>query len=140
MIEPATLERGMAVVPLARSESCPGLPPARVLQMALEASTRSWVLILRGAPVMVYGILTRSFMSAEAHLWAIVSDEVENCKLEFAKASKKIVEGLMQKYSVLEVVTVPEYEVANRWVRWLGFSEVEPRPDAPQYRRYVRES
>lgn len=137
-VEVASVQHGIAMSARVRLSSCPGVHPVKAVCEAIEVSTNAWTLFLYGVPVMVWGVSSSSYFSSHGFLWAIISDEVENHKLLFARVSRRLFMDLRYKYKTMETVTDATYELANRWVTWLGFREVPS--SFPGFRRYELEN
>lgn len=71
-------------------------------------------------PVVIYGV-TPSYIEGWGHPWLLASDEIYQCRLAFLRHCKKELENLWQSYSCLHNFTHVDNDLAQAWLRWLGF-------------------
>jgi hypothetical protein len=99
-------------------------PPALGLDKLRRKSREAWAAYADGDLVAIYGLLTRTILSDEAHPWLVASGEVERPEVRraFARRSKAEAGRLLQGFEVYSNFCDVENEAVIRWLRWLGFT------------------
>jgi hypothetical protein len=72
-------------------------------------------------PVAVWGYRRKTYLGGTAEVWLFSARAVEDCRVAFAKESRRIVAMLLEKFEVLEVLVHRDYRRAFNWLGWLGF-------------------
>lgn len=119
-----------------RVESTHGGSVDEVLKSMYDGSQRSWVCLLDGEPVILWGVAGASFFSEHVYLWTILSENIKKAPVGIARLSKKVIADLLEQFPLLELSVNPAHPLAGCWAEWLGFKEVPSEiPGLKQYRR-----
>ncbi len=88
-------------------------------QVSHRSLEGAWTLLIDNEVVAVMGIAT--FWSGVGHVWAMVTDEVEKCPLEFTKLARKLLKKEMADSGHHRVhAMIGENYRSLRWARLCG--------------------
>lgn len=92
----------------------------------MTMSDRTYVGIVDGEIVCVWGVLRQSLLSTRGYLWLLTTEKAEEHKFLLIRWSQRIIENLLKRYSALIGECVIEDERARRWMRFLGATFSHP--------------
>lgn len=96
-----------------------------------------------GVPVCIFGVKPPSMLGTVAVPWLIGTDDIPLHSRTFLRESKKFVEGLKERFPVMENYVDARNVEAVRWLQWVGFSVYYPKPYGPDnlpFHRFVMEA
>ena len=112
-----------------------GMTPMEAITRSIEASLDSWSVWDGNRLVMVCGYMPQGFIGSTVRAWCLTTMEVYNMKVWFARASRRFVTTLLDRYTAVEVYVWNRHELAIKWLKWLGFSYKESDGDFPRYEK-----
>lgn len=136
-IRPATADDVTFLAPRLRAAdrfevlASTGLDPARSLQLAFELSDQVWTGTADGVPGAMFGVSSMDPLTGAGVPWLLGSDLVEENAIAFLRASRRIVDGMRQEYTLLENYVDARNVASIGWLQWLGFDIHEQAPFGP---------
>ena len=107
-----------------------GLEPGEALAVSVAVSDEVSVITIDGKIVGLFGLAELTGILEGAAPWMLATDalfSIEGVKGLFAKRSKDVIEGMLEKYSLLSNFVAVQNTKAVSWLEWLGFSFREKR-------------
>lgn len=101
-----------------------GVDPIDVLRYTFERGSPMQIALVEGRPLAMWGVEWKSLLSVPS-LWMITTDEVQRNPIAFLRESRRVVKEWGETYGSLEGMVDSDFETSLRWLRWLGFHEVE---------------
>lgn len=101
-----------------------GVDPMVVLRYTFDRGSPMQIALVDGKPIAMWGIEWKTLLSA-ASLWMITTDEVRKNPIGFLRESRRVVREWSEIYGTLEGLVDSDFDTSIRWLRWLGFREVE---------------
>lgn len=89
---------------------------------------RAWAGFVDDEPVCLFGVRTTSLLGREGVPWMLGTDAVERYQVPFLRQCRPIVAGWRSEYDSLVNWVDERNTVAQRWLRWLGFTLDAPAP------------
>lgn len=130
----ATAEHAHALAPRMRLEDareCQALGfsgPLDALVSSLEASVEAWALYLGGELAALYGVADpqpESILGGPGPrgvVWALTGEACSRYPLAFVRASREMLDDLLQRWGSLHNAVDTRYRGALRWLDALGFA------------------
>lgn len=92
----------------------------------MTMSDRTYVGIVDGEIVCIWGVLRQSMLSDRGYLWLIVTEASEDHKFLIIRYSQRIITELLKRYHVLWGECKTSDSRARKWMRLLGASFSQP--------------
>lgn len=86
----------------------------------MTMSDRTYVGLVDGEIVCVWGVMRQSLMSDRGYLWMITAAAAEEHKFLIIRYSQRIIENLLKRYRVLIGECAVGNSQARKWMRLLG--------------------
>lgn len=97
--------------------------PLQALRDSFEMSLEVWTVVVHNKPGLMFGVGPGNV------IWMLGTPVAEErYPIEFARESRRLLNMLLGKYSMLHNYTSADNEVALRWLRWLGFTVMMDAP------------
>jgi hypothetical protein len=144
---PGTLAHAQALGPLLREGDVEegralGLEPQEALLASFRGSEVSWASLFDGEVAALCGVVpyrrTALGDSGEGLLWALSGRAVDRHPKAYLRASRAVLDALLERYSLLTNVIDARYTGALRWARWLGCEVGPPQPFGPRGAPFCR--
>jgi hypothetical protein len=125
----ARMEDGLAILRNLRSQERKtidklGLDPVAVLAKALANQFPSFTVFVDGVPAAIFGGHSETLVG-ECRLWMLTTPLIEAHQIPLLRASRKFVQWMFNNYGPVVGMVDSEFEKSRRWLRWLGFKEVQ---------------
>lgn len=105
-----------------------GYTPEQALTHCLVFSDEKWEHREDGKVIAAWGFRLRGFLTRTVDAWLLTSPEVSDHKVKFARKTKAWVEMMFKRgYAAIYVEVHEPYHDAVKWLRWLGFEQVDVR-------------
>lgn len=105
--------------------------PVDALLRSVLASTDACVGLMDGEPACLFGVAPLSLLSGRGSPWMLGTDLVDRNPVPFLRRCRPVVARWLSVYPTLENHVDARNVVAQRWLRWLGFTLEEARPHGP---------
>lgn len=92
----------------------------------MTMSDRTYVGVVDGEIVCIWGVLRQSLMSTRGYLWLLATPGADEHKFLLVRYSQRIIERLLVRYTSLIGECAIEDDRARRWMKWLGATFSEP--------------
>lgn len=102
-----------------------GMDPYTAVESSLERSVEAYSAFVEGSLICMFGLAPPTVLSEMAVPWLLSTTEVPDHRREFARRSKEVVQSWSKEYPLLMTYVDERYELAVRWLTWLGFREGE---------------
>lgn len=86
----------------------------------MTMSDKTYVGVVDGQIVCVWGVMRQSLLSDRGYLWLLVAPAAEDHKFLIVRYSQRIVENLLNRYKSLVGECVITDKRAQKWMRLLG--------------------
>lgn len=106
--------------------ACAGATIEQALQLGLEHSLRAWVIEHDGLPLAAAGDTMAGIGVGVP--WMVTTDYVETHARGFLRASKALLQEMLQRHHMLVNYVDARNTAAIRWLLWLGVSMDEAAP------------
>lgn len=103
-----------------------GKTPGQALAFSLRKSSVAWTWIIDGRPELMFGVADLNILAGVGAPWLLGTDAVLSNQMEFLRSSHEWKNQLLQRYSTLRNFVDVRNDVSIRWLKWLGFSILEP--------------
>ena len=142
-IEPARAEHVEAILANLREHDKPlfaSIPePAEMLCEAIRKSSQSYVGLLNGEAVVLWGVEARTILSDTAFMWMVTTPVVEAHPIPFVRRAAVFIRSVLAEHGQVEGTVVTSNTIAVKWVTWLGAELEEVAPGVLVFRlRQVR--
>lgn len=124
----ATVADRMRPADVAEVAAMSGRSPHDALAFSLSRSSFAWTAILDGQPEVMFGVGDLNVLTRSGSPWLLGTDAVEREYRMFLRQSRDWSEQLFERYDVLRNFVDDRNEVSKRWLRWLGFTLLDPIP------------
>jgi hypothetical protein len=126
-IEPLTLEAVRHVVANmspedAREVAAAGVAALESFTFGMDKSALSGCVVLAGQPVAIWGCVPDTQNAGAAIPWMIATPQFRTRKREAMDLSRGVIDLMQGSFSRLHNVVHAEHIIAQRWLRWLGFT------------------
>lgn len=99
-----------------------GLSPQEAVAFSINRSTKAWLLPGPDGDIVAYwGWRDDCVGCSSAQVWMLSTPAIERHRLWAARKSRAILNVLLETHYLLWAVVDPEYDLAIRWLKWLGF-------------------
>jgi hypothetical protein len=102
-----------------------GISPEIAVKRSVEASANAFAQYADDELLCMWGFRFEDREGKEARMWLLSTDAVEKHKVFFARASKRMLDVLLQEAQVIRVLVHTRHTLAIGWLRWLGFQHQE---------------
>lgn len=102
-----------------------GISPEIAVKRSVEASANAFAQYADDELLCLWGFRFEDREGKEARMWLLSTDAVEKHKIFFARASKRMLDVLLQEAEVIRVLVHTRHTLAIGWLRWLGFQHQE---------------
>ena len=103
-----------------------GRSPGQALVFSLRKSSVSWTALVDGRPEVMFGVGDLNILARVGAPWLLGTDAVEIHSVAFLRRSRGFTDQLLRRYSVLRNFVDDRNTVSIRWLRWLGFTLLDP--------------
>jgi len=137
-IVPATLEHVAEMAPRMREADRQEvwasfyLTPELALSVSVRTSRHAWAGLIDGRVVCIFGVGGSSVLSDVGVPWLLGTDDLDRNQFAFLRRCRQHVAQMLAGYPVLINFVDDRNKVSQRWLRWLGFTIMEPEPHGPQ--------
>lgn len=100
------------------------LDAPKLLSAAVRNDFPSFVCLVDGEPAAIFGGHSMT-MLGECRLWMLTTPLIEAHQIPLLRASKRFIEWMFQHYGPVVGMVDNEFEASKRWLRWIGFKEVQ---------------
>ncbi|WCE04424.1 hypothetical protein [Pseudoxanthomonas sp. JBR18] len=120
--------------------------PEQAMRQGLTVSRHAYTGLIDGVPVCMFGIAPYSILSSKGSPWMIGSTGLQPASVqkELVRLSRPVVEFMQDQFPEMLFNLVDDRNTAaKRWLRWLGFTLIDPityGPDALPFRPFYRRS
>ena len=105
----------------------------------LESLLASWAasefctvaLSAEGEPLVMFGLVRRDLVSDRGVIWMLGADTSRAHKKEFLLQTPKVISQMLLVCRRLHNMVHSKNRASLRWLRWLGFTILPPRPHGP---------
>jgi hypothetical protein len=106
------------------------LTPIDALRLSVLQSREMITGIADGRVVLMAGVATRSFLGDQTRgvTWMLGAEELPQHSKHFLRGSRRFIEIVRPRYSILENWVDKRHHRAIKWLRWLGFEIEEAVP------------
>jgi hypothetical protein len=108
----------------------------RAIQEVVAASAKAWSLWCGDDLIAIVGVRTASFVSKEASLWFVATSLLPLHKTTFLRASRSLLQQVTTTYPILYCDVLNKFSGSVKWLKWLGFKELTPRP-VSKFRNFI---
>lgn len=108
-----------------------GVPPRTALEMSVRISDPCWTGMAGDEPICIFGVVPRSLLSEVGIPWLLGTDGVRRHAKAFLRRNKKMVNGWLERFELLENHVDSRNTRSILWLSWLGFQLDPPRPYGP---------
>lgn len=101
----------------------------RGMKMSASATTG----LFGGEPVAMFGVTPYSILHSMGTPWLVGSTALDRLSVQKALLvhSRRHVRSWRERYDLLFNTVDDRNEAAKRWLRWLGFTLLDPQPHGP---------
>lgn len=92
----------------------------------MTMSDRTYVGLVDGEIVCVWGVMRQTMLSDRGYLWLITTDVAEAHKFLIIRYSQRLIEVLLQRYTILCGECLVSDQRARKWMRLLGATFSQP--------------
>lgn len=124
----APIAARMRPADVAEVKAISGRSPHDALMFSLRRSAVSWTALFDGRPEVMFGIGDLNILARVGSPWLLGTDVVETEYRQFLRASRDWSEQLFADYDLLRNFVDDRNEVSKRWLKWLGFTLLDPMP------------
>lgn len=104
-----------------------GIDARALLEGTLERGMPSYTALVGTVPACMWG-LEGGTLLGHYGLWMLTTDLVDEHPVTFLRNSRRFVEWAREHYGPLDGMVDAEYELSERWLRWIGFRQIEDGP------------
>lgn len=101
-----------------------GIDASKVLAEAIRNEFPSFVCWVDGEPAAIFGGHSETLLG-ECRLWMLTTPLIEEHQVPLLRASRRFVQWMARAYGPVVGMVDSEFEVSRRWLRWIGFKEVQ---------------
>ena len=89
--------------------------------------------LVEGIPLLVFGVSPAHHNPEVGIVWMLATDYIEDprCRLLLARHSRKWVQDMQSRYTVLTNMTDKRNKAHHRWLQWCGFVFINEIPWGP---------
>lgn len=126
-IEPATAEHVVSVARTLRAQDLLEISgstdkdAASVVLGSFKASRDTWVGLVDGVPVCLFGIYSPALLANYAHPWFYGSRLMAGHERAFLRRCRPVVKAMASMYGELRNWVDARNTPAIQWLKWLGF-------------------
>jgi hypothetical protein len=97
--------------------------PEAAMEFAVKNSTMSFKYVVNGEVLCCWGFAAESILCSNAKAWMLSTPAIEKYRVHAARASRQLLSTLLEDFYSVTVLVDPTYDLAVRWLEWLGFSK-----------------
>lgn len=101
-----------------------GWTPEEALAFCINNSTQSYAVMKNEEILCYWGWAPSTFAVGGCKAWMLSTPAIENHKVHAARRSQQLLELLLLDHFSIDVLVDPRYDIAKRWLSWLGFRRV----------------
>lgn len=124
----APIAARMRAADVAEVKAMSGRSPHDALMFSLQKSSVAWTALFDGRPEVMFGIGDLNILARVGSPWLLGTDVVVAEYRQFLRASRDWSEQLFADYDLLRNFVDDRNEVSKRWLKWLGFTLLDPAP------------
>lgn len=102
-----------------------GISPELAVKRSVQQSNNAFAVYADEKLLCLWGLRFEDRTKQEAWMWLLSTPAVEDYKVAFARASRRMLDILLSESPVIKVLVHTQHEVAVRWLKWLGFQIAE---------------
>lgn len=95
-----------------------------LLIKALSGDFVTWVCLIDETPAAIFGATSDTILG-EPRLWMLTTPLIERHQVPLLRASKLYVKSMSERFGSIVGMVDSEFETSRRWLRWIGFKEVQ---------------
>lgn len=115
-----------------------GATPEEALTRSFNRSSKCWVAVLRGRPILAFGVAPLSIMGFIGSPWLLATDEILKVRREFIRESKRYVNEMSEGFELLQNYVDARNRVSINWLSWCGFVMEDAEPYGYEGRLFHR--
>jgi hypothetical protein len=92
----------------------------KCLAIAFLDSLETWVGLIDGEVVAIWGVITPNILSDDVYVWLTASKLTQLHPIVFARWSREAIKTL-SAYPKVHGLVLCDFEISKKWLRWLGF-------------------
>jgi hypothetical protein len=112
--------------------------PAQCMEQGLRYSVSAFTGLIDDVPVCLFGATPYSILAGQGVAWMVGSTDLERLSVQKAllRKSREAVDLLQRQFPLLFNSVDERNAAAQRWLRWLGFTLLDPAPLGPDKRLF----
>lgn len=99
------------------------LDALKLLTKVINNRFPSITVLIDGEVAAVFGVSQETLLS-DVKIWMITTSKIESSPIAFLRASRRFTQELYESYGPLLGVVDSDFEKSRRWLRWIGFKEI----------------
>lgn len=103
-----------------------GYTAEEAIRVSCENAIEAHMVCVDEVPVAFWGYGCASLLSPIAYGWMLTLPAIDSHGRLLARASRRVVEYILERYPLLVVQTHCKHVAAVRWLEWLGFEAYAP--------------
>lgn len=107
------------------------ITPEQAMRRGIETSVFAFTGMIDETPACMFGVAPASLLGGVGVPWMIAANSIERHQVTFLRACRPVVAEMRRMFPVLVNAVDTRNALAIRWLRWLGFKMLPPRPVGP---------
>jgi hypothetical protein len=103
--------------------------PTEALLDAVRKSSRSYVGLVDGEAMCLWGMNARTILADAVYLWMVTSNTVEEHPFVFVRHSQRMARTILAEYGTIEGHVFISNPMSAKWLKWLGAQLVDSPVD-----------
>lgn len=99
-----------------------------LLRETIEKGSPAFVALVDGIPACAWGLDNETVIGGFQKMWMITTPLVEENTIAFLRLSREFVRFARENYGPIDGAVDPDNTISERWLRWIGFREIEDGP------------
>lgn len=105
-----------------------GMAPEMALEMSVRLSDPCYTGMAGDEPICIFGVAPVSMLSSVGVPWLLGTDAVAKHSRAFLRRNRKMIQGWMERFDLLENYVDVRNTKSIQWLRWCGFTIHDPQP------------
>lgn len=102
--------------------------PIEALKTSVKHSRKSAVACVNDIPLVIFGVVSRGFLSDVGVPWMLSVTQSMKYKRQFFELSPQVVDEMLDIHPKLVNRVHTKNKLSIRWLKWLGFTIEDPTP------------
>lgn len=102
--------------------------PLEALEVSVKNSKKSAVAYVDDVPLVIFGVVSRGFLSDVGVPWMLSVTQSMKYKRQFFELSPQVVDDMLNVCPKLVNRVHTKNKLSIRWLKWLGFTIEDPKP------------